>query len=94
MSYRYILTSFRNGASGSGHFDIHLAFFLHSAGLGECLSDRPSQEEYVYPEVPAGELFIPFVENKGLMSQCINCTPLPGGRWIAVCLQLLKKKSM
>ncbi|CAH0724922.1 unnamed protein product, partial [Brenthis ino] len=28
------------------------------AGLGECLSDRPSQEEpYVYPEVPAGVTF-------------------------------------
>ncbi|CAG4944130.1 unnamed protein product [Parnassius apollo] len=27
------------------------------AGLGECLSDRPSQQEYVYPEVPAGVTF-------------------------------------
>lgn len=27
------------------------------AGLGECLSDRPSQDEYVYPEVPAGVMF-------------------------------------
>lgn len=27
------------------------------AGLGECLSDRPSQEDYVYPEVPAGVMF-------------------------------------
>ncbi|CAG4935187.1 unnamed protein product [Colias eurytheme] len=28
------------------------------AGLGECLSDRPSQQEpYVYPEVPAGVMF-------------------------------------
>ncbi|XP_026326266.1 A disintegrin and metalloproteinase with thrombospondin motifs 7 [Hyposmocoma kahamanoa] len=27
------------------------------AGLGECLSDKPSQEEYVYPEVPAGVTF-------------------------------------
>lgn len=29
---------------------------IYSAGLGECLSDRPSQEEYYeYPEDPAGE---------------------------------------
>ncbi|KPJ19387.1 A disintegrin and metalloproteinase with thrombospondin motifs 7 [Papilio machaon] len=27
------------------------------AGLGECLSDLPSQQEYVYPEVPAGVTF-------------------------------------
>ncbi|KAL4704462.1 hypothetical protein ACJJTC_019561 [Scirpophaga incertulas] len=27
------------------------------AGMGECLSDRPSQEEYTYPEVPAGVMF-------------------------------------
>ncbi|XP_075979285.1 ADAM metallopeptidase with thrombospondin type 1 motif B [Anticarsia gemmatalis] len=27
------------------------------AGLGECLSDQPSQEEYTYPEVPAGVTF-------------------------------------
>ncbi|CAG9791078.1 unnamed protein product [Diatraea saccharalis] len=28
------------------------------AGMGECLSDRPSQEEYyMYPEVPAGVMF-------------------------------------
>ncbi|XP_068622404.1 A disintegrin and metalloproteinase with thrombospondin motifs 7 [Battus philenor] len=27
------------------------------AGLGECLSDRPSLQEYVYPEVPAGVIF-------------------------------------
>lgn len=27
------------------------------AGLGECLSDRPSQEDYVYPEAPAGVTF-------------------------------------
>ncbi|KAI5643860.1 reprolysin family propeptide domain-containing protein [Phthorimaea operculella] len=27
------------------------------AGLGECLSDKPSQEEYTYPEVPAGVIF-------------------------------------
>ncbi|XP_059055686.1 A disintegrin and metalloproteinase with thrombospondin motifs 7 isoform X2 [Achroia grisella] len=27
------------------------------AGLGECLSDTPSQEEYEYPEVPAGVMF-------------------------------------
>ncbi|XP_049871577.1 A disintegrin and metalloproteinase with thrombospondin motifs 7-like [Pectinophora gossypiella] len=27
------------------------------AGLGECLSDKPSQEEYTYPEVPAGVTF-------------------------------------
>lgn len=35
--------------------NIHL---YYSAGLGECLSDSPSQEEYVYPEVPAGELYV------------------------------------
>ncbi|XP_063830202.1 A disintegrin and metalloproteinase with thrombospondin motifs 7 [Ostrinia nubilalis] len=27
------------------------------AGMGECLSDRPSQDEYIYPEVPAGVMF-------------------------------------
>ncbi|GBP61289.1 A disintegrin and metalloproteinase with thrombospondin motifs 7 [Eumeta japonica] len=31
--------------------------WANSAGLGECLGDQPSQEEYVYPEQPAGVMF-------------------------------------
>lgn len=49
---------------------------MSSAGLGECLSDKPSQEEpYVYPEVPAGKnSSISYLNSLKIILHLINLT--------------------